>query len=490
MAAESIPASVRRLQNEPADVPIREGEYGDRVIAVEPGGIEYIPLSERHGTPRRLFWTWNSPNWEFATMFLGVIPIAVFGGGFWPTVVAVVLGSALGAAAVGLLSTWGPRFGVPQLVQSRGAFGFLGNFLPAGLNALTAGIGWFAVNTISGTFALSTLTHLPFQVTLIIIVALQVFVAFIGHNFIHQFEKVAFPYLAIVFTIATVVILAQSNPSVGFNAKAPVAFGGPLGAFILATFISFAYAAGWAPYSMDFARYLPPSVKSRPVFWSAMLGVLVPCAILEIGGAALATVAGTAWGPTDSPTDQLVKPLPGILAGLTLLGIALGAVSANVLNIYSGSMSFLALGVRIGGLRLQRAVVAVLFGVIGYLVARGGELDAGHAYENFLLMIGYWITPFLGVIVTDFWLRRGRYDEREFFDRSRNSFAGITAMAAGILLSVPFWNQSLWHGPVADVAPQLGDLSFIVGFVVASAVYYAFARSARSTDTQRAAAAV
>jgi NCS1 family nucleobase:cation symporter-1 len=373
-------------------------------------------------------------------------------------------------------------------VQSRGAFGYLGNFLPAALNALTAGIGWFAVNTISGTFALSTLTHLPFQAALIVIVLLQVFVAFIGHNFIHQFEKVAFPYLAIVFTISTLVILTQSNPGVGFNPKAPVPFGGALGAFILAVFIAFSYAAGWAPYSMDFARYLPQTVKARPVFWSAMLGVFVPCAILEIGGAALATVAGTSWGPTDSPTDQLVKPLPGLLAALTLLAIALGAVSANVLNIYSGAMSFLALGVRLGGLHLQRAIVAVLFGLVGYLVARGGEFGAGPLYENFLLVIGYWITPFLGVIVTDFWLRRGHFDEREFFDRRHNTFAGIGAMVAGILVSVPFWNQSLWQGPVALALPQLGDLSFIVGFVVAAVVYYALARSARPAYQQRAAA--
>src|SRR3984893_7165339 len=290
MAAESISGAAVGLRDLEAEIPVREGEYGDRVLAVEPGGIEYIALNERHGTPRQLFWTWNSPNWEFATMFLGVIPIVVFGGGFLPTVLAVVIGSALGAAAVGILSTWGPRFGVPQLVQSRGAFGYLGNFLPAGLNALTAGIGWFAVNTISGTFALSTLTHLPFQVTLILIVLVQVFVAFIGHNFIHQFEKVVFPFLAIVFTLATIVILAQTNTLVGFNAKAPVAFGGPSAAFILSLFISFAYAAGWAPYSMDYARYLPPSVRSNSVFWSAMLGVFLPCALLEIGGAGLATV--------------------------------------------------------------------------------------------------------------------------------------------------------------------------------------------------------
>ncbi len=41
--------------------------YGDRVVAVEPGGIEVIPLDERHGQPRQLLWTWTSPNMEFAT---------------------------------------------------------------------------------------------------------------------------------------------------------------------------------------------------------------------------------------------------------------------------------------------------------------------------------------------------------------------------------------------------------------------------------------
>jgi NCS1 family nucleobase:cation symporter-1 len=59
-------------------------------------------------------------------------------------------------------------------------------------------------------------------------------------------------------------------------------------------------------------------------------------------------------------------------------------------------------------------------------------------------------------------------------------------MAIGILVSVPFWNQSLWHGPVVDALPQLGDLSFTVGFVVAAVVYYALSRSARPFSPQRA----
>ena len=58
------------------DVEVREGTYGDKVIAVEPGGAEFIPLNERHGRPLQLFWTWTSPNFEFATVFVGVIGVA------------------------------------------------------------------------------------------------------------------------------------------------------------------------------------------------------------------------------------------------------------------------------------------------------------------------------------------------------------------------------------------------------------------------------
>ena len=76
---------------------------------------------------------------EFATMALGILPITVFGGGFWPTAIAVVIGSALGACTVAILSVWGPKFGVPQMVQSRGAFGFFGNFLPAGQDSTPSG---------------------------------------------------------------------------------------------------------------------------------------------------------------------------------------------------------------------------------------------------------------------------------------------------------------------------------------------------------------
>ena len=148
---------------------VREGVYGDAVAAVEPGGAEFIPLSERHGVTRTLFGTWTSPNLEFATVFVGVIAVSFFGQSFWDAVLAIIVGTVLGSLAHGFLSSRGPAFGVPQMVQSRISFGWVGNLLPAGLNSVTAGIGWFAVNSVSGALALNALTGVTGWVCLVFV---------------------------------------------------------------------------------------------------------------------------------------------------------------------------------------------------------------------------------------------------------------------------------------------------------------------------------
>lgn len=476
-------------------VPVREGDYGSKVTAVEPGGIEYISERERHGSALQLFWTWMSPNLEFATVFVGILPIAIFGGGFWPTVIGVVLGSALGSITHGFLSAMGPRFGVPQLVWSRGAFGFIGNLLPGVLNAFTAGAGWFLVNSVSGTFALVALSGLlnshfstpvlDFRVAFFIVVVVQVAVATVGHNMIHQFEKVVFPYLAIVFGIATVIILAKTNPGLGFNAKAPVHFGGASGAFVIAVVASFGYAIGWNPFASDYSRYLPKNSSPWRVGLAAGLGVFISCAVLEIAGAGAATIA--ALGP--NPTKLFIDPLPEVLQVLVLLGIAVGAVAANVLNIYSGAMSFLTLGIRLP-LRLRRAAIALAVGIVGLIL--GFVLEAnvapGSKYESFLLLISYWITPWLAITILDYFLRRGEYVESEFYDTRHNNWQAPLAFVVGIAASVPFWNQEIYLGAIAKAHPEWGDLSFLVGAAVSAIVYLVLRQLGRQSGTARAVA--
>src|SRR5579859_2172650 len=108
---------------------VREGEYGTKVAAVEPGGAEFIPLNERHGRPLNLFWTWTSPNFEFATVFVGALPLLFFGETFTQAAIAIILGTALGSLAMAFLSARGPEHGVPQMIISRISFGRFGNIL-------------------------------------------------------------------------------------------------------------------------------------------------------------------------------------------------------------------------------------------------------------------------------------------------------------------------------------------------------------------------
>jgi nucleobase:cation symporter-1, NCS1 family len=150
------------------------------------------------------------------------------------------------------------------MVQARGAFGFVGNILPAGLNTFTAGVGWFIVNSVSGGFALQSLFGWHFWIGYVLVVIAQVGVAFIGHNFVHVFERAVFPYLAVVFALATGVILSKTHYGAGFNAHNSPG-GGSSAAFILALFISYGYAVGWNPYASDYSRYMPSSVDRKRV---------------------------------------------------------------------------------------------------------------------------------------------------------------------------------------------------------------------------------
>jgi NCS1 family nucleobase:cation symporter-1 len=453
-------------------VPVREGDYGDKVIAIEPGGNEYIALKERHGKPIDLFWTWLSPNLEFATVFIGCLAVAIFGAGFWTAAIAIVIGTALGSLTQGILSTWGPKFGVPQMVLNRGAFGFWGNLLPAGLNTFTAIFGWFIVNSVSGAFALEALTNLPFWATFTFIVLLQVLVAFFGHNLVHAFEKYALIPLGIVFAVACVFMLANLD----LGSKFAAGSGNQTAAFILTLVAAFGYAAGWNPYASDYTRYQRPDSDRRMIGLWAALGVFISCVVLEVAGAALVTVAGTKWGATDIPTAQMVHAMPGFVYTLTLLAIALGAVAANAINLYSGAMSFLTLGVRLT-LTQRRAIVAVAAGVVALAIGIYFQANVapGSKYESFILTLAYWLAAWLGVVFTDYWMRRGNFgDEEVFYDRGYNTWQGWVSMLVAMVVSIYlFADQYPFYVAVVPTNfPAAGDLTFVVGFVLAALLYF------------------
>ncbi|WP_328608244.1 cytosine permease [Amycolatopsis sp. NBC_00345] len=447
------------------------GGYRDKVVAVEPGGVEPVAGADRHGSPRQLAWTWASPNLEFATVFVGVLAVSVFGLSFWQAAIAFVLGNGLGSLAHAALSAAGPRYGVPQMVLGRTAFGYRGNLLPAALMSVMAGIGWFAVNSVSGAFALAALTGLPVLGCLVIVVALQIVIAFFGHNLVQAYEKYAFIVLAVVFAAAAVVTFAKSSPG------AAAATGGT-GGFLLAVGTAFGYTAGWNPYAADYTRYLPRTASPRAVGAYAGVGLFISTTVLMLTGAASTTIAGPSG---DNPAAAFTGHLPAFLAAATLLAIALGAVAANVLNVYSGALAFLAMGVRLP-LAWRRAAVALAFGAVGFVLAWLGLSDAGAAYENFLLVIAYWIGPWLGVVLVELYRRRKVDVGPLLADPRTRNWPGFFSFLAGLVVSVAlFANQALYVAPVPRAVPAVGDLTFAVGFVLAAGLYLVLGRGVSST---------
>ncbi|MEY4423601.1 MAG: hypothetical protein RLZZ258_704 [Actinomycetota bacterium] len=438
-----------------------------KATSIETNDIAPISAGERHGKPWHLFTVWSSPNLEFATIFIGAL--AIFAGlNVWQAILALALGNALAAVTHGWFSSWGPKHGVPQMVLSRSAFGLRGNILPAGTSTLVAGIGWFAVNTTSGAFALTTLTNLPVAVSVTIIIIVQVVAAFIGHNFIQKFERYAFFYLAAVFAVVAVIIVSQGHydvsPATDFK----------WGAFSVGVALAYGYTQGWTPFAADFTRYLPANSSPRAVGLAAGLGNFTATTLLmSVGAIAWSGVVGEGL-----PTSAFVAALPPVIGVLTLIGIAVGSVSANVLNIYSGTMSFIAAGVKLG-FKTRRAIMVVLAGVLGGALSYFAvEDNFRFIFELFLLTVGYWLAPWVAILVVDRLLRKGQDIDKLIREETKHSnIAGPIAFVVATAVSVYLFAKAemptvQFYGQLTGPGADNGDWTALSGFVLASVLYF------------------
>jgi purine-cytosine permease-like protein len=247
-----------------------------------------------------------------------------------------------------------------------------------------------------------------------------------------------------------------------------------MGGFLLTVGTAFGYAAGWTPYAADYTRYLPATVSTARTGFFAAAGLFLSCVFLEVVGAASVTIGGDS---VDNPTAAFTSQLATPLAKATLLAIAIGAIAANSINIYSGAMAFVTLGIKLPH-HIARALVTVFFGVAGFLVAWWALPDAAQSYEAFLLIIAYWIGPWLGVMFADQYLRRGQTVARFLYDRSYANWNGLLSFVIGMVVSVAlFSNQEKFVGWLAKAYPALGDVTFFVGFLLSAAAYLVLCRS-------------
>ena len=147
-----------------------------------------MPLKERYGTPRRLFTVWFSSNMTILGVALGTLGIEAGLSLGW-TVLAVILGNAVGTVFMAAHSAQGPHLGVPQMIQSRAQFGVRGAALPL-LAVVITYILYCAANGVLIQSVISAIIPISPLSSLILFSCLTAFVAFVGYELIHRLGAV------------------------------------------------------------------------------------------------------------------------------------------------------------------------------------------------------------------------------------------------------------------------------------------------------------
>lgn len=448
-------------------MPTRSGD-----LTVETRGMEPIPETNRYGTPARIFTVWFAPNLVPPAFFVGTLAAADFLQlGFMTGLLAIILGNLIGASVVGLMGTMGPRSGMAQLPLARLPFG-KSIVLPGVLNWLAC-IGWDAFDSIFGAAAISLLTGLPFFASLLIIIVAQAIIGIVGYEAIHSFQKVMSVVLGVMFVVVTIGVLG-----VGDFARADGLQGlDHLAAFVTMTTIVASFAMAWAVYASDYTRYLPVNTSALGIYVATVAGLTLSAGWLEVLGLAVSGIIG--GNGVQNIRDDVLGG--GLLGALAMVAIALGTVSVNVMNDYTGSLSLQAAGIRIPR-PVSAAVVAALAFVLT-LILNSGDLAA--QFSNYLLLLSYWVAPFAAVVLVDWVLRRGSVDGRRLLDLGRlhSGRNALVAFLVGLLASVPFMSTTLYVGPIASDFLHFADTAYYVGFGVAGIVYAVLWRTAVRSET-------
>lgn len=442
---------------------------------IETRSIDYVPLAERHGKVWHLWPIWFTGDAHLATLATGAISVAAGLSLFW-SALAVLGGCVLGTVLMAFHCTQGPHLGLPQMIQSRPQFGYLGALL-VWVVALVTYIGFNALNQSLAADTLKELAGFPHGPTVIVFSLIALAVAVIGYDLIHKAQRLlAYAMLAVlaVYTVGAFGIVDLGTLlTPGLFKPTP---------FLVQFFAAAAYQLSWSIYVSDYSRYLPKAVGIRDAFFWTFWGAFVGGAWMMLVGA----FAAAAFGNADI-VAALRQSSDAIYPGfgtVMLVTSFLGLITITSLNFYGASLTLLSVAdsltrITLGVKSRIASLLAVFAAAVSLsLVVSGNVL---HSFEAFLGVLGYLFTPWTAINLVDFFfVRKGRYSIRAMFMADglygRWNWRGLVSYALGFASMIPFFKTGLYTGPVA-AALGGADISMLIGLPVSAAVYLYLCRN-------------
>jgi NCS1 nucleoside transporter family len=465
-----------------------QAQFGDSLI--EKRSIDYVPIAERHGKVWHLWPVWFSGDAHLATVATGVVGVALGGNLVWMAV-AVILGSALGTFFMAFHSTQGPQLGLPQMIQSRPQFGYLGALLVWGV-ALFAYIGFNAFNQILAAQTLHSLYGVRSAPAVLIFALLAVSLAIAGYDLIHLAQRWIAYVLIVALLVFSVAVLSRAPLPAAQLALSDFR----AVPFLAQLFAAASYQVAWSIYVSDYSRYLPRDVGVSASFWWTYLGAFVGGSWTMLVGTVAAALhpkmefATAVGAAADAVIPGFGKPL--------LLCSLLGLLTITTLNFYGASLTLLSVADSLKPSRLtlgKRVFTLLISTVAASSIALASTENFVEKFGEFLAVLLYLFTPWTAINLVDFyWVRKGHYSVREIFNPrgmyGRWNWRGLSAYAAGFVAMVPFFSvKGLYVGPVA-AALGGADIAMLVGLPVSTVIYLWACRSLDvEADRRRAEAA-
>lgn len=434
-----------------------------RTTSVEQRSIEPIPQGERHGRVRDQFTLWFAANSTALNIFFGGLAVSLGLSLGW-AIAAIVIGTVAGAAISAVHAQQGPRLGVPQLVQSRGQFGYYAAvFFFACLIVME--FGFMASQAVIQAFSLHQVFPGPSVSAWLVIVSVPVFVlVFFGHDLVHAWQKLA----TVALLVSAVVMAVQVFTFHHAAAAKPSAFQLPV---FLAVVVVFAVnTAAWAPNISDYSRYLPSSTSFWRGFWAVFLGMVIAVIAFAVLGAKITAML---------PGDDLYGAVQKVSGSWALIVMGVSLIGTNAINIYTGALSALsglATFRKFSFSAAHRIIASLVILAAALLSALLGYHSFLNSFVDFLDVLAFVFFPWSAINMLDFYvLHRGQYDVPSLYT-AKGQYGGwlpipILCYVIGIAVEALFVKQTFYTGPLVSAVGG-NDISWILGFIVPLAAYW------------------
>ena len=373
----------------------------------------------------------------------------------WAALTATALGTALGAAAIGLAAVPGTRTGSPAMVVLRGLFGGRLSYLPTGLNIVQL-LGW-------GTFEIVIISSAAHQLwpslarnTYVVIAGvITTALALRPLGVVRVLRKYVTVAVALVMVYLFIQLLRQPLPSLPHSSWQN---------FWPAVDIALAVAISWVPVAADYARH---STSSKSAFGAAFVGyTITQTACFALGIVAILSVRTASDGSNAGVWGAFIAVFLGKAAFAVL---AIREIDQSFCDVYSAAVSTQNLRPR-----WDRRILALVIGTSATALALIFHIGN---YYNFLVLIGSVFVPLFGVVTVDYFVFRG-YLRWNLDPRAPSRWSMFLPWVIGFCVyqlvnpgAIPRW-AAMWGHVARDIhfTPQNWMSASLLSFVAAAAV--------------------